>query len=122
MRYLLKDIKFYSRPMMNARHNNIGTFNYMLASLVDESGKELKTKYFTSCDGEIEHVKQMVENNKDVYYDDIHIVDVPLNNSYIRIAEIQIPDSKTGQMMWREHPQMIAKRILEARNRRGEVI
>ena len=119
MTYLLTDIS------ITKMYTNHGVFRYALGTLIDDSDSynnpSTLPKYVTCCEGLINAIEEKASKGEKVYLENIFPARVPMPNGQIITVYIHkiVVD---GEEFWAEDPQMIARRILEARNRRGEVI
>lgn len=119
MRYLLTNIS------ITKMYTNHGVFRYAMGTLIDDSdirnNPSTLPKYTTCCESLINAIEEKASKGEKVYLENIFPAQVPMPNGqtitvYIRKIVVD------GKEFWAEDPIMLATRVLEAHNRRAEVI
>lgn len=120
MTYLLTNIS------ITEMYTNHGVFRYAKGTLIDDNNlynnpSTLPT-FVTHCEIIIDYIKEKASSNEKVYLDNIFPKRVIIDGQSITVYVHKVTDAITGEKFWVEDPEIIARRILEARNRRAEVI
>ena len=75
-------------------------------------------QYITYCEGEVDYIKKRASEGKKVYLKGIFPITVHINDEDVTMYLHRVTDAKTGEQIWIEDPEVVARRIYENRKRR----